>query len=63
MSFTIEHVNTLLGSRQHRKASPYALQSQAEERAKQEAERTRSFVTINVLDAKGKVVASFKGKA
>lgn len=63
MSYTIEHVNTLLGSRQHRKASPYLTQSLAEDRAREEQQRVRSFVTINVLDARGKVVASFKGKA
>jgi len=62
MSFTIEHVNSLLGSRQHRKATVYVTKELAEERAKEEAKRVRPFVTINVLAARGKVVASFKGK-
>jgi uncharacterized protein GlcG (DUF336 family) len=61
MSFTLEHVNSLLGSRQHRKASPYLTQGLAEEAARAEAKRVRPFVTINVLDARGRVVASFKG--
>jgi uncharacterized protein GlcG (DUF336 family) len=61
--FTLEHVNSLLGTRQHRKAAPYVTKELALERANEEAKRTRSFVTINVLDARGNTVASVKGKA
>ncbi len=60
--FTLEHENSLLGKRTHRSASPYVTKELALERAKEEAERIRSFVTINVLDSKGRVVASVKGK-
>lgn len=59
--YTIEHVNTLLGSRQHRKASPYAILEAAEGWAKEEASRVRKFVHINVLDRAGNVVATFAG--
>jgi len=61
--FTLEHVNSLLGSRQHRKASPYPTRELAAMAAASEALRCRPFVTINVLDSSGRVVAEVVGCA
>ena len=59
--YTIESVNSLLGSRQHRKASKYATFEEACAVARKESERSRKFVTYNVLDGRGRVVASYQG--
>lgn len=60
--YTIEVENRLLGSRQHRKATKYTSYDAAAERAKEEAARSRSFAHFNVLDARGKVLATFQGE-
>lgn len=61
--FFIEYVNTLTGTRQQWRASPYASLDAAKASAKDHAARSRSFATYNVLDAKGATVASYQGVA
>jgi hypothetical protein len=60
--YTIEALNTLTGTRQHWKLTPYERREAAEASAKQHAARVRSFVTYNVLDPAGNVIASYKGQ-
>lgn len=60
--YTIEEVNTLIGTRAHRKASPYLLLEEAKKRADFLAERSKKFGTFNVLDRRGDVVYSAQGK-
>lgn len=59
--FTIEVENTLLGSRQHHSASPYATLEEARDSAVGQAHRSRKFAIYNVLDRKGNVVESHRG--
>ena len=59
--FTIETENHLLGSRQHMKATKYETFEEADARAIEKANTTRTFVTHNVLDRRDRVVASHKG--
>lgn len=59
--YTIEELNTLIGTRVHRKASPHSTLESATESATLQASRTRRFLTINILDRRGNVVATFQG--
>lgn len=61
MSYTIEQCNHLLGTRQHRKATTYATLDEAKERAELQSKRFKSFVSVNVLDPAGSIVATYKG--
>lgn len=59
--FTIEDLNTLTGSRQHRKATKYDSLAEAEDVARGKAARSRSFAQFNVLDARGNIAFSVSG--
>jgi hypothetical protein len=59
--YTLEEENHLLGSRHHRKATKYETLESAVEYAKVKAARSQPFMTHNVLDRAGYVVATFKG--
>lgn len=59
--YTIEELNSLLGTRSHRKATHYPTLEAALERATQLARGVRAFMTINVLDRSENVVASVAG--
>ncbi len=59
--FTIEEENRLLGSRQHRKVTKYDTFEEADARAMEEANRSRSFAWYNVLDRKGHIVSQHQG--
>ena len=60
--YTIEDVNTLTGSRNHRRASKYETYDDAHAQATAKAKRTRSFVHYNILDNRERVVATLKGE-
>lgn len=60
--YTLEDVNRLTGSIQHRKTSPYDSLAAAEERAQEKVRGMRSFAEVNVLDRRGAVVKTFKGE-
>jgi hypothetical protein len=61
--YTIETENTLTGTRQHRKATPYDSLDAARESAVRQASGTRTFVRFNVLDRRGNVIETFQGGA
>jgi hypothetical protein len=59
--YTIEVENRLLGTRQHWKKSPHDTLESARDSAKAHADRSRSFATYNILDARGRMVESHQG--
>lgn len=61
--YTIEDVNTLTGTRKHRKATKYLSLEDAKEVARKNAARSRSFAVFHVLDARGVSVFSITGTA
>lgn len=59
--YTLEDVNTLTGTRTHRKATKYETLNDAMQRAREKASQMRKFAEVNILDRSGNHIMTFVG--
>lgn len=60
--YTLEDVNTLTGTRTHRKATKYETLNGAMQRAQEKASQIRKFAEVNILDRHGNLIMTFVGE-